>query len=108
MNIMLVTVRERTREIGIRRAIGGSRRTILVQFLLEAAVVCGVGGLFGLVLGTVGTLVAGKLILKIVLMPSVAMSFAAFAFSVALGLLFGIYPAVKAAWLQPVDALRTQ
>jgi putative ABC transport system permease protein len=108
MNIMLVTVRERTREIGIRRAIGGSRRTILTQFLLEAAVVCGVGGLFGLVLGTVGTLVAGKLMLKMILTPSLAMSSAAFAFSVALGLLFGIYPAVKAAWLQPVEALRSE
>jgi putative ABC transport system permease protein len=108
MNIMLVTVRERTREIGIRRAIGGSRRTILTQFLLEAAVVCGVGGLFGLVLGTVGTLVAGKLMLKTILTPSVTMSFAAFAFSVALGLLFGIYPAIKAAWLQPVEALRAE
>jgi putative ABC transport system permease protein len=108
MNIMLVTVRERTREIGIRRAIGGSRRTILIQFLLEAAVVCGVGGLFGLALGTAGTLVAGKLILEMELMPGVAMSAAAFAFSVALGLVFGIYPAVKAAWLQPVEALRAE
>jgi putative ABC transport system permease protein len=108
MNIMLVTVRERTREIGIRRAIGASRRTILIQFLLEAAVVCGVGGLFGLALGFAGTLVAGKLILKTILTPGVVMSLGAFAFSVALGLVFGMYPAIKAAWLQPVEALRAE
>ena len=67
MNIMLVTVTERTREIGIRKAIGGSRKSIIGQFLIEAAVLCGVGGLFGVMLGYLGTLIAGKLLLKITL-----------------------------------------
>jgi putative ABC transport system permease protein len=108
MNIMLVTVRERTREIGIRRAIGATRKTILAQFLLEAAVVCGIGGLIGLILGFAGTVVASKLILGFLLYPSVSMSAGAFAFSVGLGVVFGIYPAIKAALLQPVEALRSE
>ena len=108
MNIMLVTVTERTREIGIRKAIGGSRRSIIIQFLIEASVLCGVGGLFGVVLGYLGTLVAGKLILKTVLLPSVPMTIGAVAFSVVLGIGFGMYPAVKASGLQPVDALRAE
>lgn len=106
MNIMLVTVRERTREIGIRKAIGGSRKTILIQFLIEAAVICGVGGIFGILLGGLGTLVTGKLILDIVLLPSAYMTGGAFLFSVILGISFGMYPAVKASGLQPVEALR--
>ncbi len=108
MNIMLVTVRERTREIGIRKAIGGTRKSILIQFLIEAAVICGTGGIFGIVLGYLGTLVAGKLILDIVLFPSVAMTIGAFGFSVILGISFGMYPAVKASGLQPVEALRAE
>jgi putative ABC transport system permease protein len=108
MNIMLVTVRERTREIGIRKAIGGARRSILTQFLIEAAAVCGVGGLLGILLGTLGTLVAGKLILKLTLFPSTTMTIGAFAFSVILGVAFGMYPAVKASGLQPVEALRAE
>jgi len=108
MNIMLVTVRERTREIGIRKAIGGSRKTILIQFLIEAAVICVTGGLLGILLGYLGSLVAGKLILNIVLLPSVPMTIGAVAFSVALGISFGMYPAVKASGLQPVEALRAE
>jgi putative ABC transport system permease protein len=108
MNIMLVTVRERTREIGIRKAIGGSRKSILIQFLIEAAVICGTGGIFGIIVGYLGTLVAGKLILDIVLLPSVPMTIGAFAFSVVLGISFGMYPAVKASGLQPVEALRAE
>jgi putative ABC transport system permease protein len=108
MNIMLVTVRERTREIGIRKAIGGSRKTILIQFLIEAAVICATGGLLGIMLGYLGTLVAGKLILNIVLLPSVPMTVGAVAFSVVLGISFGMYPAVKASGLQPVEALRAE
>jgi putative ABC transport system permease protein len=108
MNIMLVTVRERTKEIGIRKAIGGTRKSILIQFLIEAAVVCGTGGLFGIMLGYLGTLVAGKLILHIVLFPGVPMSIGAFGFSVILGISFGMYPAVKASGLQPVEALRAE
>ncbi len=106
MNIMLVTVTERTREIGIRKAIGGSRRSIILQFLIEASVLCGVGGVFGVILGYLGTLVAGKLILETVLLPDVTLTIGAVAFSVLLGVGFGMYPAVKASGLQPVDALR--
>jgi putative ABC transport system permease protein len=106
MNIMLVTVRERTREIGIRKAIGGARRSILIQFLIESAVICATGGLFGILLGYLGTLVAGKLIFDMVLFPGAAMTIGAFLFSVVLGISFGMYPAVKASGLQPVEALR--
>lgn len=106
MNIMLVTVTERTREIGIRMAIGASRTTIILQFLIEAAVICAVGGIFGLVLSFLGTLVAGKLLLDVVLTPSIGMTLGAVAFSVVLGIIFGMYPAIKASGLQPVEALR--
>jgi putative ABC transport system permease protein len=108
MNIMLVTVRERTREIGIRKAIGGTRKSILIQFLIEAAVICGTGGIFGILLGYLGTVVAGKLILDIVLFPGVPMTIGAFGFSVILGISFGMYPAIKASGLQPVEALRAE
>ena len=108
MNIMLVTVRERTREIGIRKAIGGARKSILIQFLIEAGVICGVGGVFGIIVGFLGTLIAGKLILQLVLFPSSVMTIGAFLFSVVLGIIFGMYPAVKASALQPVEALRAE
>ncbi len=108
MNIMLVTVRERTREIGIRKAIGGTRKTILIQFLIEAAVICGTGGIFGILLGYLGTLVAGKLLLDIVLFPNIPLTIGAFGFSVILGISFGMYPAIKASGLQPVEALRAE
>ena len=106
MNIMLVTVTERTREIGIRKAIGAKRKSILAQFLIEASVVCGVGGLLGIAIGVAGTLVAGQLILRAVVLPDLPMSAGAFLFSVAMGVGFGIYPAAKASKLQPVVALR--
>ena len=106
MNIMLVTVTERTREIGIRMAIGASRSSIILQFLIEAAVICAVGGVLGLVVSALGTVVAGKLLLDSVLMPSAGMTIGAIAFSVVLGIVFGLYPAMKASSLQPVEALR--
>ena len=109
MNIMLVTVTERTREIGIRKAIGAERKSIIVQFLIEAAVICGIGGIIGIGLGTMGTLIAGKFLLQgTVLWPSTVITVGAFAFSVALGVLFGLYPAIKASSLQPVEALRAE
>ena len=108
MNIMLVTVTERTREIGIRKAIGGSRKSIILQFLIESSVLCGMGGFLGVVLGLLGTLVAGKLILQTVLLPSLPMTIGAVGFSVLLGVGFGLYPAIKASGLQPVDALRAE
>ncbi len=109
MNIMLVTVTERTREIGIRKAIGAERRSIIAQFLIEAAVICSIGGLLGIALGVVGTLVAGKLLLQEArLLPSLLISLGAFGFSVILGVIFGMYPAIKASGLQPVAALRAE
>ena len=106
MNIMLVTVTERTREIGIRKAIGAERKSIIVQFLIEAAMICGIGGIFGILVGYVGTLIVGKMNFDIILIPSAGVTVGAFAISVALGIIFGLYPAVKASGLQPVDALR--
>ena len=109
MNIMLVTVTERTREIGIRKAIGAERRSIIVQFLIEAAVICGIGGLIGILVGCMGSLIAGKFLLQgTILWPSSVITVGAFTFSVVLGVLFGLYPAIKASSLQPVDALRAE
>ena len=108
MNIMLVTVTERTREIGIRRAIGAQRSSIVTQFLIEAAMLCGMGGVIGISIGTLATRVAGKLLMKIDIWPSVGITLCAFLLSVALGVLFGIYPAAKASKLQPVEALRAE
>ena len=106
MNIMLVTVTERTREIGIRKAIGAERKSIIAQFLIEAAVICSIGGIIGILLGYLGTLIAGKLLLKMILLPNTWITMGAFLFSVALGIIFGMYPAIKASGLQPVEALR--
>ena len=106
MNIMLVTVTERTREIGIRKAIGAERRSIIAQFLIEACMICGIGGLFGIAAGYVGTLIVGKLSFKMILIPNAGVTVGAFFISVALGVVFGLYPAIKASGLHPVDALR--
>ena len=108
MNIMLVTVTERTREIGIRRAIGAERKSIVIQFLIEAAMICGIGGIIGIAIGFLGTAVASKLIVKMVLLPSPLITIFAFLFSVVLGILFGMFPAIKASKLQPVVALRAE
>jgi len=110
MNIMLVTVTERTREIGIRKAIGAERSSIITQFLIESAVICSIGGLIGIGIGYVGTMIAGKLMEDvfegIILMPEPMIAIGAFLFSVVLGIIFGMYPAIKASGLQPVEALR--
>ena len=109
MNIMLVTVTERTREIGIRRAIGAERSSIVTQFLVEAAMICGIGGIFGIIIGYGGTHIAGKLLFDgMSLYPSPEITLGAFAFSVSLGIIFGMYPAIKASGLQPVVALRAE
>ena len=108
MNIMLVTVTERTREIGIRKAIGAERKSIITQFLIEAAVICSIGGIIGITLGYVGTMVAGKLLLGEVLLPTPTIAVGSFVFSAALGIIFGMYPAIKASGLQPVVALRAE
>jgi macrolide transport system ATP-binding/permease protein len=105
MNIMLVSVTERTREIGLRKAVGACRRDILTQFLLEAVVVSAVGGIAGILLGVVATLVMGLLAgWATAISPLHALL--AFLFSAGIGIAFGYYPARKAAALHPIEALR--
>lgn len=106
MNIMLVTVTERTREIGIRKAIGAERKSIITQFLIEASMLCGMGGIIGILVGYLGTMIVTKVTMQEVMYPGTAITIGAFAFSVVLGIVFGIYPAAKASRLQPVEALR--
>ena len=106
MNIMLVTVTERTREIGIRRSLGAQRSSIVAQFLIESGMLCGMGGIVGILFGTVGSLVLGRILFQMTIYPTAWVTMAAFGLSVALGVLFGSYPAAKASKLQPVDALR--
>ncbi|SEK29336.1 ABC transporter permease [Nitrosovibrio tenuis] len=105
MNIMLVSVTERTREIGIRMAIGANRRAILTQFLLEALVICILGGLVGVVLGIGGAWAVSQAA-DMVVVITFGMVALAFAFASAVGIFFGFYPARKAAALKPVEALR--
>lgn len=108
MNIMLVTVTERTREIGIRRAIGAQRANIVAQFLIEAAMLCGMGGLVGIAVGTLGSVILSTALVQITVFPPLWVTAAALALSLALGVLFGSYPAMKASRLQPVEALRAE
>ena len=104
MNIMLVSVSERTREIGIRKAIGASRGNILLQFLIEALVVSLMGGLMGLLISLGAISLLGP-VLDMTLSVSPAVAGAAIGFSVLIGVVFGIYPANKASRLKPIDAL---
>jgi putative ABC transport system permease protein len=107
MNIMLVSVTERTREIGIRKALGATRRTIMLQFTLEAIALCAFGGVIGIILGALLTLLL-KLILGSILPAQMSAIWAIVAFTVScvIGLVFGIYPAWKASTLDPIEALR--
>jgi len=105
MNIMLVSVRERTREIGIRRALGARKRTIVLQFLMEASAVSAVGGLLGTLVG-LGTAKVVSLITPLAADVQLVTIFAGVGFAALVGLLFGIWPAARAANLDPVEALR--
>ena len=105
MNIMLVTVTERTREIGVRKALGATRGNILLQFLVESTILCLLGGLLGLAVGaTVSALLAHYAGWQTVVTSSSALT--AFGFSAAVGMVFGIWPARRAASLDPIEALR--
>ena len=106
MNIMLVSVTERTREIGLRKAVGAKRRDIMTQFLIESVILAVIGGILGILLGAGGAMVVSRLaegLTAAVTMQSVLL---ATSFSAAVGLFFGIYPATRAARLNPIDALR--
>ena len=107
MNIMLVSVTERTREIGIRKALGARTKSILVQFLAESAIITGIGGAIGIVLG-IGGAYAICALPMVAFSPSVSMAavLTATVFSCGVGIFFGIYPARKAAHLSPIEALR--
>jgi putative ABC transport system permease protein len=106
MNIMLVSVTERTREIGLRKAVGAKRRDILLQFLIESVVLSLIGGLLGIVIGALGAFAISKLQSDLTAIVTPQAILLATGFSAAVGLFFGIYPATRAARLNPIDALR--
>jgi putative ABC transport system permease protein len=110
MNIMLVSVTERTREIGIRKAIGANRSNIILQFLMEAIVLALIGGGIGMTLGLVVTVGAASLLSKQLgelIVPYLLIVCIALGFSISVGLIFGTYPAIRAASLDPIEALRS-
>ena len=108
MNIMLVSVSERTREIGLRKAMGAKPPVVLLQFLVEAIVLCVIGGLVGLLIGNI--IVTGIQFIPDLPFESIAIPrwavFLSLGFSTLVGIVFGMFPAIKAALLNPIDALR--
>ena len=107
MNIMLVSVTERTREIGIRKALGARRSVIMQQFVIEAAVTSSIGGIIGIVIGSIATVALGNA-MGIDAPPTFGAILISFTVSVGIGLLFGYMPASRAAKLNPIDALRSE
>ncbi|QTH60638.1 ABC transporter permease [Corynebacterium hindlerae] len=105
MNVMLITVTERTREIGVRKALGARRRDIKVQFIIEAMIVCLIGGLIGVVLGAVFGMIGATMLGQFVFPPPAAVIISLL-FCMGIGLFFGYYPAAKAAKMNPIEALR--
>ncbi len=106
MNIMLVSVTERTREIGLRKAVGAKRRDILSQFLIESVIMSVIGGVIGILLGATGAMIVSRLATDLKPVVTVDSVLLATGFSAAVGLFFGIYPATRASRLNPIDALR--
>jgi putative ABC transport system permease protein len=105
MNIMLVSVSERTKEIGIRKAIGAKRRDILWQFLIESVVLSAMGGIIGILLGLgIGKILGSTLSMTVTFSNTVVIS--SFLFSLIVGVVFGVFPANKASKLNPIQALR--
>ena len=107
MNIMLVSITERTREIGIRKALGAKTSTILFQFLTESIILCLIGGLIGLLLGVFGAAVVSY-IMNVPLQVELSTVLLAIGFSTAIGVIFGVYPARRAAKMPPIEALRRE
>jgi putative ABC transport system permease protein len=105
MNIMLVSVTERTREIGIRLAIGAREREVLLQFLIEAVVLSSLGGLIGILLAALASIALSD-VMQIAFVFDPAINLVSFLFSAAIGVIFGYFPARRAARLNPIDALR--
>jgi putative ABC transport system permease protein len=108
MNIMLVSVTERTREIGIRKAIGAKKKNILVQFLIEAIIVTGIGGILGVLIGVsiIHFIIGGlDIVPEVYSIPWILISFN---ISLFVGVIFGLFPAFKAASLNPIEALRAE
>ena len=106
MNIMLVSVTERTREIGLRKAVGAKRRNVLSQFLIEAVTLSLIGGMIGIALGAGGAVAATSFVDNFSAVVGIDAIAIAILFSMAVGLFFGIYPAYRASRLNPIDALR--
>lgn len=102
-NIMLVSVTERTKEIGLRKALGARRKDILIQFLLESVMLSITGGIFGIVFGMIASVIIAMILVSSVTIWSIVL---AFGFSVAVGVIFGMAPAIRASKLNPIDALR--